>query len=173
MEGLAARVSSVIRDIPDFPKDGILFKDITPVLQDPALFGEVVEWMSEGWGQVDSIVAMESRGFLFAPAMIGRLGAGLTLARKHGKLPYETVGVSYDLEYGKATLEMHTDGVRPGQRVLIVDDLLATGGTARATCELVRKLGGEVIGCVFLIELAFLSGRSVLDVPVRALVSVP
>ena len=129
--------------------------------------------MSEGWGPVDRLVAMESRGFLFAPAMMGKLDAGLALARKKGKLPHETVEVSYDLEYGQATLQMHVDAVEPGQRVLVVDDLLATGGTARATVELIRKLGGEVVGCCFLIELAFLPGREVLDVPVRALVSIP
>ena len=173
MADLASRVATTIRDVPDFPKEGILFKDITPVLADPALYAEVVAWMCEGWGQVDRIAAMESRGFLFAPAMIGPLDAGLALARKKGKLPHETVELSYDLEYGQATLQMHVDSVLPGQRVLIVDDLLATGGTARATCELVRKLGGEVVGCCFLIELAFLPGRSVLDVPVRSLVSIP
>ena len=173
MSDLSDRVSAVIRDIPDFPKPGILFKDITPVLQDPALYGEVVNWMGEGWGGVDKLVAMESRGFLFAPAMIGPLEAGLALARKKGKLPHETIEVSYDLEYGQATLEMHADAVSPGDRVLVVDDLLATGGTAAATVELIRKLGGHVVGCAFLIELSFLPGRARLDVPVRSLVSIP
>ncbi|HHO50312.1 MAG TPA: adenine phosphoribosyltransferase [Deltaproteobacteria bacterium] len=173
MQGLAARVASVVRDVPDFPRPGILFKDITPVLADAGLYGEVTAWMGEGWGSIDKIVAMESRGFLFAPALIGPLDAGLALARKGGKLPYQTTEVSYQLEYGTATLEMHIDAVAPGERVLVIDDLLATGGTAAATVRLVRELGGEVVGCCFLIELSFLSGRQQLDVPVRSLVSVP
>lgn len=173
MSELADRVRAAVRDIPDFPKPGILFKDITPVMQQPRLYGDVIEWMSEGWGTVDRIVAMESRGFLFAPAMIGPLNAGLALARKAGKLPHETISVSYDLEYGQATLEMHADAVAPGERVLVVDDLLATGGTAAATIELIRKLGGQVVGCVFLIELSFLHARDKLDVPVRSLVDIP
>ncbi|MEN0063281.1 MAG: adenine phosphoribosyltransferase [Myxococcota bacterium] len=173
MSDLAARVEARIRDIPDFPKPGILFKDITPLLLDPGLYQEMIQWMSDGWGEVDVLVAMESRGFLFAPAMMGPLNAGFALARKEGKLPHKTEAVTYDLEYGTATLEMHVDAVTSGQRVLIVDDLLATGGTAKATIDLVRKLGGQVVGCVFPIELAFLDGRSKLDVPVRSLVTVP
>ena len=173
MEGLAARVAAAIRDVPDFPKPGILFKDISPVLLDVALYRDVIAWMGEGWGAVDTIVAMESRGFLFGPALIEPLGAGLALARKAGKLPHQTVSVSYALEYGEATLQMHVDAVTRGQRVLVVDDLLATGGTAKATVELIRQLGGEVVGCCFLIELGFLDGRRVLDVPVRSLVSIP
>ncbi len=173
MSDLPTRVNAVLRDIPDFPKPGILFKDITPLLLDPALYGEVISWMSEGWGNVDVLVAMESRGFLFAPAMIGSLDAGLALARKAGKLPYKTEAVTYALEYGTATLEMHVDSVRPEQRVLVVDDLLATGGTARATIDLVRKLGGHVVGCAFIVELGFLEGRDRLDVPVRSLVNLP
>jgi adenine phosphoribosyltransferase len=132
----------------------------------------VVDWMAEGWGPVDRIVAMESRGFLFAAPLVERLDAGLALARKRGKLPYATVGVGYELEYGSAHLEMHVDAVKPGQRVLVIDDLLATGGTAEATVQLVRKSGGHVIGCCFVIELGFLHGRSRLDVPVRSLVTV-
>lgn len=173
MQGLAARVASVVRDVPDFPEPGILFKDISPVLADASLYQEIVAWMGEGWGSVDKIVAMESRGFLFAPALIGPLDAGLALARKAGKLPHHTTAVSYELEYGQATLEMHVDAIAPGERVLVIDDLLATGGTAGATVQLVRKLGGEVLGCCFLIELSFLQGRQHLDVPVRSLVSVP
>ncbi|MEM6929126.1 MAG: adenine phosphoribosyltransferase [Myxococcota bacterium] len=173
MSDLAARVNASLRDIPDFPKPGILFKDITPLLLDPALYGEVITWMSEGWGQVDVLVAMESRGFLFAPAMIEPLGAGLALARKAGKLPHRTEAVTYDLEYGTATLEMHVDSVEPDQRVLVIDDLLATGGTAKATIDLVRKLGGHVVGCAFIVELGFLDGRDKLDVPVRSLVNLP
>jgi adenine phosphoribosyltransferase len=170
MSDLAARVSSVIRDIPDFPKPGILFKDITPLLLHPPLFREVIGWMAGGWGQVDRIAAMESRGFLFAAPLVERLQAGLVLARKKGKLPYATLSVDYALEYGNACLEMHVDSVRPGDRVLVVDDLLATGGTADATVQLVRKAGGTVIGCCFLVELGFLQGRARLDVPVRSLV---
>lgn len=171
MANLAERVASKIRDIPDFPKPGILFKDLTPVLLEPALFREIADWMSEGWTEIDRIVAMESRGFLFAAPMVERLGAGLVLARKQGKLPYQTVSVDYALEYGTASLEVHVDGIRPGDRVLVVDDLLATGGTAAATVDLVRKCGGHVIGCCFLVELAFLEGRRKLDLPVRSLVT--
>ncbi len=170
---LAARVANTIRDVPDFPSPGILFKDITPVLQDPELFVDVIRWMGEGWGHVDKVVGMESRGFLFASALVEPLNAGLALARKHGKLPHATIAVSYALEYGEATLEMHVDAIKPGERVLIVDDLLATGGTAKATVDLVRKLGGEVAGCCFLVELGFLDGRHKLDVPVRSLVTLP
>lgn len=172
MSDLAARVSNVIRDIPDFPKPGVLFKDITPVLLEPALFCEVLAWMAEGWGPVDRIAAMESRGFLFGAPLVERLSAGLVLARKRGKLPYATIAVDYALEYGAATLEMHVDSIRPGDRVLVVDDLLATGGTANATIQLVRKAGGTVIGCCFLVELGFLSGRDKIDVPIRSLVKV-
>lgn len=167
---LSERVNATIRDIPDFPKPGILFKDITPLLLDPPLFSEVIGWMASGWGEVDRIAAMESRGFLFGAPLVERLSAGLALARKKGKLPYATIGVDYSLEYGSATLELHVDSIHKGDRVLVVDDLLATGGTAAATVELVRKAGGVVIGCCFLVELAFLSGRSRLDVPVRSLV---
>lgn len=172
MSELSSRVEARIRDIPDFPKPGILFKDITPVLLDPPLFREIIGWMAEGWGPVDRIAAMESRGFVFAGPLVERLGAGLVLARKKGKLPYATIGVEYALEYGSARLEMHVDAIRPGDKVLIVDDLLATGGTADATVQLVRKAGGEVVGCCFLVELAFLRGRARLDVPVRSLVAV-
>ena len=114
---------------------------------------------------------MESRGFIFAAPLVERIGAGLVLARKLGRLPYETVGTEYALEYGSAHLEIHVDSIRKGERVLVVDDLLATGGTAAATVDLVRKVGGEVVGCAFLIDLTFLSGRSRLDVPTRSLVS--
>lgn len=170
---LVADVKAKIRDVPDFPTDGILFKDITPVLSDPALFGRVLDAMSEGWGPVDVIVGMESRGFIFAGGIAERLHAGFAPARKKGKLPHATVAVDFELEYGRATLEMHVDAFPKGSRVLIVDDLLATGGTAAATLELVRRLGGEVVGYSFLIELGFLKGRGRLDAPVRAVVNVP
>lgn len=160
---LARRVAERVRDIPDFPQPGVLFKDITPVVGDPELFPAVVDAMAYGWGDVDVIVGIESRGFIFGGAMVERLDRGFVPARKKGKLPWKTVAVSYELEYGTATLELHEDAIRPGQRVLIVDDLLATGGTAAATVELVRRLGGVVVGCSFCIDLAFLPGRSRLE----------
>jgi adenine phosphoribosyltransferase len=172
MQDLARRVADRIRDIPDFPKPGILFKDITPVLLDPALFRDVVAFLGDAWGRVDKIVGMESRGFIFAAPLVDRLGAGLVLARKKGKLPFATVAVDYSLEYGAETLELHTDAIDPGERVLVVDDLLATGGTAHATIALVRKAGGVVVGTAFLVELAFLDGRARVDVPVRSLLTV-
>lgn len=159
MGDLAADVRDTIRDIPDFPKDGILFKDITTVLADHALFSRVIEWMGVAYDDVDKLVGIESRGFIFASAMVPHTEAGLALARKPGKLPHTTISESYDLEYGSAALEMHTDAIKPGDRVVIVDDLLATGGTAAAAIKLVKELGGEVLGCVFLIELGFLEGR--------------
>ena len=172
MDDLSTRVAAQIRDIPDFPKPGILFKDITPVLLDPPLFRDVADWMAEGWGRVDKVVGMESRGFVFASPLVERIGAGLVLARKLGRLPFETVTTEYALEYGSAHLEIHVDAIAEGERVLVVDDLLATGGTAAATVDLVRKLGGEVVGCAFLIELAFLGGRERLSpFPVEALIS--
>ena len=173
MGDLAADVRAQIRDVPDFPKPGILFKDITPVLADSVLFQRILRWMSaqfKGEG-IDRIVGIESRGFILGAAMVEVVNAGFAPARKAGKLPYDTISVEYALEYGSARLQMHVDAIRPGQRVLIVDDLLATGGTAAATVELVRQLGGHVVGCVFLIELGFLDGRTRLDVPVRALLN--
>jgi adenine phosphoribosyltransferase len=170
---LVEQVTQTIRDIPDFPKPGIMFKDITPVLGDPRLFADTVNWVAgQLAGQaVDKIVGMESRGFIFGAAVAPQVFAGFVPARKPGKLPYESVSVSYDLEYGSATLEIHKDAIKPGDKVAIVDDLLATGGTAKATVDLVRKLGGEVVACIFLVELAFLQGRWKLDCPVMSLVS--
>jgi len=159
MGDLAAEVRDTIRDVPDFPKEGILFKDITPVLANADLFGRVCEWMAVEYGNVDKIVAIESRGFLFGAGMVHRTGSALVLARKRGKLPHTTVSQEYDLEYGTATLELHSDSIQPGERVVIVDDLLATGGTAEATIKLCKELGAQVLGCVFLIELGFLEGR--------------
>ncbi len=171
MSDLAADVSATIRDVPDFPKPGILFKDITPVLLDPQLFARVCDWFGQGWaGKIDKIVALDARGFLFGTPLVERLDVGVVLVRKKGKLPWETVGVSYDLEYGSAEIELHTDAIQPGERCLVVDDLLATGGTAAATVDLVRKLGGEVVECAFLVELGFLQGRSKLDAPCRSLI---
>ena len=169
---LVADVTAKVRDIPDFPTPGVLFKDITPVLQDPVLFRRLMDWMAEGWGPVDVIVGIESRGFIFGAPLVERLGAGLVLARKAGKLPWDTVAVDYSLEYGTARLEMHSDAIRPGQRVRLVDDLLATGGTAEAAVSLVRRLGGQVVGLGFVIELAFLEPRRRFDVPIRSLLQV-
>lgn len=160
MTSLSQDVSSRIRDVPDFPKPGVLFKDITPVLADHELLRRIVTWMGQGWGRVDKVVGIESRGFIFGSALVHDLDAGFVPARKAGKLPFAVMGIDYDLEYGTARLEMHVDGVKAGDRVLIVDDLLATGGTAGAAVELVRRLGGEVIGCCFLVELGFLEGRA-------------
>lgn len=152
---------ALIRDIPDFPKPGVLFKDITPLMADAAALAQAVQGLAEYARalEVECVLAAEARGFLLGPALALALGAGFALARKPGKLPYETVSVEYQLEYGLDRLELHSDAIRPGARVLIHDDLLATGGTARALCELVEGLGGVVVGCGFLVELAFLGGR--------------
>jgi adenine phosphoribosyltransferase len=161
-EGIVERrLRQLIREIPDFPRPGIGFKDITPLIADPDALRGSVRLLAEYAGplQVDCVVAAEARGFLLGPALALELGAGFVLARKPGKLPHETVSAAYELEYGKASLEIHSDPTQHGRRVLVHDDLLATGGTARALCELVERLGGEVVGCGFLIELAFLGGR--------------
>lgn len=158
-------IQQKIRDVPDFPKPGILFKDITPVLQDAEALRASVELFADRWRalRIDRVVAVESRGFLFgAPAAVA-LGIGLGVVRKAGKLPYRSIRRSYKLEYGEATLEAHIDTVEPGQRVVIVDDLLATGGTALAAAGLVQELGGEVVEAGFLVELGFLPGRAVLE----------
>jgi len=154
-------VRKIIRDVPDFPKPGILFKDITPVLHDPVLFKQVINVLSERVRgmKVDKIAAIESRGFLFGAPVAFALGISLVPIRKKGKLPYRTIEESYALEYGTATLEVHEDAIEKGDRVIIVDDLLATGGTAEATAKLVEKLGGTVVEFQFLVELAFLEGR--------------
>ena len=163
MSNLEARLKSVIRDVPDFPKPGIVFKDITPVLADPGLLREVTAYFAERYaGQVDAVVGMESRGFIFGTPIALALNAAFVPARKPGKLPYERISEEYALEYGTARLDMHIDAVKPGQRVLIVDDLIATGGTAAATARLVERLGGVVVGMAFVIELTFLPGRAVL-----------
>ncbi|HEY4451477.1 MAG TPA: adenine phosphoribosyltransferase [Solirubrobacteraceae bacterium] len=152
---------SLIRDIPDFPRPGIGFKDITPLMADANALAESVRQLADYARplEVECVVAAEARGFLLGPALALALGAGFVLARKPGKLPYETVSAEYLLEYGSGQLELHSDAVASGRRVLVHDDLLATGGTAAALCELVEQLGGEVVGCGFLIELAFLDGR--------------
>ncbi|TVQ90074.1 MAG: adenine phosphoribosyltransferase [Deltaproteobacteria bacterium] len=171
MGDLADDVRNTIRDVPDFPKPGILFKDITPVLMDTALFGRVIDWMAVEYANIDKIIAIESRGFIFGAPMVEPTGAGLVLARKPGKLPHTVETVSYDLEYGSSSLNIHTDAISPGDRCVIVDDLLATGGTACAALDLVQRLGGEVVGALFLVELGFLDGRRKLHgTPVTSLV---
>jgi adenine phosphoribosyltransferase len=154
-----------IREIPDFPKPGILFYDITTLLKDPGAYKESIDLMLEPYKleQVDIVVGMESRGFIFSAPMAYQLDAGLAPVRKLGKLPAETITVEYALEYGSNTLEIHRDAIQPGQKVLIVDDLLATGGTVKGTIELCERLKGDVIGLAFLVELEFLKGRERLD----------
>jgi adenine phosphoribosyltransferase len=154
-----------IREIPDFPKPGILFYDITTLLKDPAAFHESIDLMLKPYKdeRIDIVVGMESRGFIFSAPMAYKLKAGLVPVRKLGKLPAETITVEYALEYGSNTLEIHRDAIQPGQKVLIVDDLLATGGTVRGTIELVERLKAEVVGLAFLVELGFLKGRERLE----------
>jgi adenine phosphoribosyltransferase len=150
-----------IRDVPDFPKPGILFKDITPLLANPDAFAAVIDRMTEVFADrsVDVVAAAEARGFLFGAPLALRLGAGLVPIRKPRKLPWATVSIEYQLEYGTDRLEVHADALAPGRRVLLVDDVLATGGTMRACCELVRMTGAEVVACAFAVELTFLKGR--------------
>jgi adenine phosphoribosyltransferase len=166
---------SCIRSIPDFPKPGIMFRDITPLLRDPAAFAESIRVMAAPYkkGTVDVVVGAESRGFIFAAGIALALGAGFVPIRKKGKLPAKTTSVSYALEYGTDTLEMHDDAVGPGDRVLIIDDVLATGGTAGAKAALVAGAGAEVAGFAFLMELDFLHGREKLgDLPITSLMHV-
>jgi adenine phosphoribosyltransferase len=154
-------LKSLIREIPDHPKPGILFYDLTTLLQNADGFHKLVDRLCEHYTgkHVDLVIGIEARGFIFAPALAYRLNAGFIPVRKPKKLPWKTASVSYQLEYGTDTLEIHQDAIKPGQRVLISDDLLATGGTAAATVALVRKLGGEVVGASFAVELTFLNGR--------------
>jgi adenine phosphoribosyltransferase len=154
-----------IRHVPDFPKAGVLFYDVTTLLRDPIGFRDAIDSLATPFQDqgIDVVVGIESRGFIFGSAVADRIGAGFSPVRKPGKLPSTTMKVSYDLEYGTDSLEIHDDAVRKGQRVLIVDDLLATGGTARATCDLVKRLGGQVHALAFLIELGFLNGRQKLE----------
>lgn len=161
----AETLKQAIRDVPDFPKPGILFKDITPVLSDPRMFRAAVDLLADRHAQarIDKVAVIEARGFTFGTGVALKLGAGLALIRKPGKLPGNTISASYDLEYGSATLHTHTDAILPGERVLLVDDLLATGGTAAATAGLIEKLGGHIVEIEFLIELAFLNGRAKLS----------
>ena len=161
-----------IRDIPGFPKPGIIFRDITPLLADAAAFRSVVDQIAERYhGRVDMVLGIESRGFIIGAALAYKLNKGVILVRKRGKLPYKVHSTTYDLEYGTDTLEIHQDAIDKGQRVVIADDLLATGGTVRAVVDVVRRMGGDVLECTFLTELTFLGGRQKLsDVPVYSLI---
>lgn len=152
----------LVREIADFPRPGVSFKDVTPLLGDPMAFSTAVDALvvSFGRGTVDKVVGIEARGFILAAPVAYHFGAGFVPVRKGGKLPAETVSVSYELEYGTETLEIHADAIQPGERVVIVDDVLATGGTARATAELIERLGGTVVGMGFLIELTYLGGAA-------------
>lgn len=154
-----------IRDIADFPKAGVTFKDITPLLKDPQILNSACDVLCEMVGKqdIDKVVGVDSRGFIFAPMLASKLKAGFVPVRKKGKLPYKTVAESYSLEYGEDVLEIHTDAISPGEKVLVHDDVLATGGTAQAVCKLVEKLGGEVVQCNFLIQLSFLNGAEKLN----------
>lgn len=164
-------LTSLIRDIPDFPAPGILFRDITPLLADPDAFIEAVKLMAASYDDIDHVVCIESRGFIFGAPIAYQLGAGIIPVRKAGKLPYETFAADYALEYGQNTVEIHKDAIRPGERVIIVDDLLATGGTIEAAIHLVEHFGAKLAGIEVLIELEALGGRERLaGYPVRSLI---
>jgi adenine phosphoribosyltransferase len=167
MTSSAPRITDLrpfIRDIPDFPKPGILFKDITPLLSDPKAFGAAIDILAERFAEarIDTIAAAEARGFIFGAPLALRLNAGFVPIRKPGKLPHATIAVEYQLEYGSDRLEVHSDAFAPNRRVLLIDDVLATGGTMRACCDLVKGAGAEIAGCAFLMELSFLKGRALL-----------
>ena len=167
-------IQQAIRTIPDFPKPGILFKDITPLLADARLFAGTIDFLTEPFspGMIDAVVGIDARGFIFAAAAALKLEAGFVPVRKKGKLPYTTHEEDYALEYGTATVAMHTDALKPGSRVLLIDDLLATGGTAAAAAALVQKLGGQILEIAFLIELSALGGRQKLkQFPIRSVVT--
>ena len=166
-------IESAIRNVPDFPKPGIQFKDITPVLADARLFAGAIDLLTEKFqpGSVDAVVGIDARGFIFAAAAATKLRAGFVPVRKKGKLPYQTIEQDYALEYGQATVAIHVDAIKPGARVLLIDDLLATGGTSAAAVALVKKLGAQILEASFLIELKFLNGRDKLQgLPVRSIV---
>ncbi len=169
-----AELKAAVRNVPNFPKPGIQFKDITPVLGDARLFASLVRHLTSGFkrGDVDAVVGIDARGFIFGAAAAMELNTAFVPIRKKGKLPYETYEQSYDLEYGSSTIAVHTDAVKPGSRIILIDDLLATGGTAAAAVVLLKRLGAEVLDVVFFIELAFLNGREKLPgVPVRSLIT--
>jgi len=159
------QLKALVRDVPDFPQEGVLFKDITPLLADELAFSTVIDLIVVhfGRGNIDKVVGIEARGFILASPVAYHFGAGFVPVRKADKLPWETESAEYELEYGTATLEIHRDAVASGERVLVVDDVLATGGTSRATAELVERIGGKVVGIACLIELEFLHGRNKLD----------
>jgi adenine phosphoribosyltransferase len=170
---LADLITSRIRDIPDYPQPGVVFKDITPLLADGPALQAVVRALASGHGPVDKVVGIEARGFILAASAACELGSGFVPVRKQGRLPGPTYAQSYELEYGTATVEVHQDAFRPGDRVLIIDDVLATGGTARATASLVRRAGADIIGVAVIMELTFLGGRAQLSgEPLRTLVAV-
>ncbi len=173
MSDIEALISEHVRDIPDYPQPGVLFKDITPLLGDADAFGDVVEAMAAVFGPVDKVVGIEARGFILAAPVAYEIRAGFVPVRKAGKLPAARHSQEYDLEYGSAVLEVHQDAFAPGDRVLIVDDVLATGGTANATASLIRRAGAEVVGIAVLMELSFLNGRAAVgDLEVRSLLVV-
>ena len=165
MSDAPINLSDYVRDVADFPKPGIMFKDITPLLLNPAAFEAAIDQMAAlvSDEKIDVIAAAEARGFLFGPPLALKMNVGMVPIRKPGKLPYEKHSYTYDLEYGSDTLEMHVDGVKKGQRVLVVDDLLATGGTVEACCKMIEDCGATVAGCAFLIELGFLDGKKRLE----------
>jgi adenine phosphoribosyltransferase len=172
----APSLRSAIRDIADFPKPGILFRDITPVLAHPDLFREAIHLLCEtaGTTKIDKVVGIDARGFIFAAAVADRLHAGFVPIRKHGKLPWRTRGLAYSLEYGQAEVEIHEDAILPGEKVLLVDDLLATGGTAAAAIKLLEDLGADIVTVAFLIELRSLNGRTLLGKhPVTSIIDYP
>jgi adenine phosphoribosyltransferase len=170
---LTQLITTLVRDIPDYPQRGVIFKDITPLLADGQAFRAVVEALAAAYGPVDKVAGIEARGFILAAPVACRLGAGFVPIRKKGKLPGATFAQDYDLEYGTAAIEVLTDAFEPGDRVLVIDDVLATGGTARATADLVQRTGAQVAGFAVLLELSFLHGRAKLpDLPVSALLTV-
>ncbi len=168
------KLRTLIRDVPDFPKPGIVYKDITPLLRHPSGLSLAVEYLTQPFrdSKVDVVIGAESRGFIFGTAVARNLSAGFVPVRKPGKLPHETRAQEYELEYGKDELEIHVDAINPGDRVLLIDDLLATGGTMSACSQLVESLGGDIVGCAFLIELSFLNGRAKLgDYPIHSILT--
>jgi adenine phosphoribosyltransferase len=170
---LTKLITSLVRDVPDYPQPGVIFKDITPLLADGPAFAAVIEGLAGLYGPVDKVAGIEARGFILAAPVACRLGAGFVPIRKKGKLPGATFAQEYELEYGTATIEVLTDAFEPSERVLVIDDVLATGGTARATADLVRRAGAEVVGLAVLLELSFLNGRAKLPgLPVASLLTV-
>ena len=165
------RLRSLVRDVPDFPKPGIVFKDITPVLADAAAFADAIEQLAQPFAdaRIDTVIGIEARGFMFAAPIALRLGAGFVPVRKPGKLPRACHRAEYALEYGSDSIEMHQDAIAPGARVLVVDDVIATGGTAAAAVQLVRAQGAEVVAATFFVELSFLAGADKIDAPIVSL----